>query len=254
MDKKLRNLISLFRELGFDVPKFFNGVRGIPRFLKLLGKWVVVERGKVSRISPAFGDYRNHSGEAKGHYFWQDLICGKWIFQTSPVRHLDVGSRIDGFIAHLLTFREVDVLDIRELPVKIPGLTTVIGNAQEALTAHNMKYDSVSSLHSIEHFGLGRYGDPLDLEGHIKGLSNISECVQKGGILYVSFPVGLPRVEFNSQRILDPNLPILLLKNFTLEDFVLIPWNKVPIYGLNPSDIDLNESGNAGLYKFKRLN
>jgi hypothetical protein len=27
--------------------------------------------------------------------------------------------------------------------------------------------DSISSLHAIEHFGLGRYGDTIDVNGHL---------------------------------------------------------------------------------------
>ena len=35
------------------------------------------------------------------------------------------------------------------------------------------KTDSLSCLHAIEHFGLGRYSDPIDINGHIKGLENM---------------------------------------------------------------------------------
>jgi len=43
--------------------------------------------------------------------------------------------------------------------------------------------DSISSLHAIEHFGLGRYGDPIDPLGHIKGVDNITRLLIKGGVL-----------------------------------------------------------------------
>ena len=41
--------------------------------------------------------------------------------------------------------------------------------------------DSISSLHAIEHFGLGRYGDPIDYYGHIKAISNITKMLKKMG-------------------------------------------------------------------------
>jgi hypothetical protein len=31
--------------------------------------------------------------------------------------------------------------------------------------------DSLSCLHALEHFGLGRYGDPIDPRGHEKGIT-----------------------------------------------------------------------------------
>ena len=144
------------------------------------------------------------------------------------------------------------LLDIRPSNLEIEGLTVVIGDAQESLKTFENKFESVSSLHSIEHFGLGRYGDSMDPEGHEKGLLNIADCVTLGGNLYVSFPIGEFGVEFNSQRIIPPNWPIELLKNFELKEFVLIPWKGKPIFGLNPNDVNCEITGQAGLYNFKR--
>ena len=48
------------------------------------------------------------------------------IFENSPKNILDIGSRIDGFVAHVLTFREIDVLDIRPLEGKIK--TSILRN------------------------------------------------------------------------------------------------------------------------------
>ena len=112
----------------------------------------------------------------------------------------------------------------------------------------------MSSLHSIEHFGLGRYNDELDSKGHEKGLKNIASCVKTGGTLYISFPIGSAKVEFNAQRIIDPEWPITLLNDFDLIDFVLIPWKGEPTYGLSPSEVSKQTWGQAGLYRFKKKN
>jgi hypothetical protein len=205
------------------------------------------------RIAPALQDYSAAAGSSDGHYFWQDLICAKWIYEVGPERHFDVGSRIDGYIAHLLSFREVTLLDIRPSTLDIPGLTVVIGDAQENLTEYENSFDSVSSLHSVEHFGLGRYGDNLDVWGHLKGLHNIAKCVQLGGHLYVSFPIGKKEVEFNSQRIISPLWPVEELPDFELQKFVLIPWHGQPIMDSTPGEVDTNITGQAGLYKFQRI-
>ena len=205
------------------------------------------------RIAPALQDYHAAAGSSDGHYFWQDLICAKWINEEGPERHFDVGSRIDGYIAHLLSFREVTLLDIRPSTLDIPGLTVVIGDAQENLTEYENSFDSASSLHSIEHFGLGRYGDKLDVWGHLKGLHNIAKCVQLGGHLYVSFPIGKKEVQFNSQRIISPLWPVEELPDFELKNFVLIPWRGQPIMDSTPGEVDTNITGQAGLYKFQRI-
>jgi hypothetical protein len=48
-------------------------------------------------------------------------------------------------------------------------------------------------------------------------------------------------------------MPERILKNFKLEEFVLIPWKGAPKFGLNPKDVDKKIWGQAGLYKFRRV-
>jgi hypothetical protein len=100
---------------------------------------------------------------------------------------------------------------------------------------------------------LGRYGDPIDANGHLKGLKNIAEKVKTGGVLYISFPIGQPTTEFNSQRIIHPLWPVEILEDFQLLDFVVIPWTGSPIYDLSVENVDLKIVGQAGLYCFKRM-
>jgi hypothetical protein len=57
----------------------------------------------------------------------------------------------------------------------------------------------------LEHFGLGRYGDPIDPKGYETGLHNIAKILRSGGVFYLSVPVGNERVEFNAHRVFDPN-------------------------------------------------
>ena len=55
------------------------------------------------------------SGDEGSTYFLQDLFVARNIFANNPCTHIDVGSRVDGFVAHLATFRKVKVFDIRPL-------------------------------------------------------------------------------------------------------------------------------------------
>src|SRR5581483_400021 len=63
------------------------------------------------------------AGEARGHYFHQDLLVASWIHAAAPARHVDVGSRVDGFVAHVASFRPVDVIDIRPLATSWEQIT-----------------------------------------------------------------------------------------------------------------------------------
>ena len=249
----LRKLIYITRQFGLDPIHFMNSLRMFPKYFADV-KIFKSRGGYVNSFLPALHDRNDSGGTAKGHYFWQDLICAQWVAQENPNQHFDVGSRLDGFIAHLASVRQVYQLDIRPNRVSIPNVQFLLGDAQQNLTNFKNKFDSVSSLHSIEHFGLGRYGDEIQSDGHVRGMINISECVKVKGYLYISFPIGKERVEFNSQRVLDAEFPIKILHNFELIEFVLIPWTEPPIFGTSPYDFDSTHFGFAGLYKFKRLN
>jgi len=80
--------------------------------------------------------------------------------------------------------------------------------------------DSISSLHAVEHFGLGRYGDNIDFEGYLKGLNNIYKILKVGGIFYFSAPIGKQRIEFNAHRVFSMTYLLELLEaKYKIIDF-----------------------------------
>lgn len=146
-------------------------------------------------------DKDEEGGSAKGHYFHQDLLVAQKIFNNNPTKHIDIGSRINGLIAHLASFREVTILDIRQVTPKIKNVSFIQADCMHLDSKWDNSSESISSLHAIEHFGLGRYGDEIDANGHIKGLDNIYRMLQQGGTFYFSVPIGRQRIEFNAHRV-----------------------------------------------------
>ncbi len=150
---------------------------------------------------PILHEWQEPSGRV-GTYMLQDLTVARWIHDAAPTRHVDVGSRIDGFIGNLASFRRVEVIDIRPPPQAVPGvLFHQIDLMRELPTAWVGSTDSLSCLHTIEHFGLGRYGDRIDPMGHLKGLEQLKQMVKPGGLMFLSTPIGPERVEFNAHRV-----------------------------------------------------
>jgi len=139
-----------------------------------------------------------------GEYFWQDLWVAKKIFELNPQRHIDVGSRIDGFVAHVACCRSIDVFDLRPLNSQIPGVNFHQINILSLPDKWLGVADCVTCLHTIEHFGLGRYGDKVDPEAWKDGFKNLSALLTAGGRLILSTPIGHERVKFNAHRIFDP--------------------------------------------------
>ena len=172
---------------------------------------------------PCLGDRYQPSGSASGHYFFQDFLVARRIFERKPLRHVDVGSRIDGFVAHVAAFREIEVFDIRPLTVPIPSIIFRQNDLMNPQERYKDYCDSISCLHAIEHFGLGRYGDPIDLFGHVKGFESLVEILKPGGTLYLSVPIGPECVNFNACRVLSiRSILTLAERRLDLTSFVYV--------------------------------
>ncbi|SCX25529.1 hypothetical protein DSM25558_3808 [Agrobacterium sp. DSM 25558] len=187
---------------GIDTKKIAN-YKFLKRFHRDRKEWLS-QGGSIDKQRMILEDFADNAGVAKGHYFHQDLLVAKYIFEAKPERHIDVGSRVDGFVAHVASFREIEVLDVQPLP---PVGHSNIKFRQADLTQEtdgNIT-DSLSCLHAIEHFGLGRYGDPVDVDGHRKGIANLVKMLKPGGTLYISFPIAeRSQVHFNAHRVFSP--------------------------------------------------
>jgi len=200
-------------------------------------------------------DYNDTAGKSSGHYFHQDLLVAQFIYKKCPVRHIDVGSRIDGFVAHLATFREVDVVDYRPLPESVHDNIKFI-QADAMIPQKLGKTDSLSCLHALEHFGLGRYSDPIDTEGHRKALSNFIGLLNKGGRLYISFPISRNNeIHFNAHRVFNP-LWILghpeILAYMKLVRFDYVDDSGDLHLDVSPSSVEKSISYGCGIYTLEK--
>ena len=207
MKQLARRVHSVLVLFGIDLRKTTRSLRGLPgyrRDLRLLKRQMtsVPEPFAFGTSRPCLGEESSDSGLAKGHYFHQDLLAARRISLNNPTVHVDVGSRIDGFVAHVAAFRSIEVLDIRPLPGEIPNVRFVRADLMAPVHDELVDYcDSLSCLHALEHFGLGRYGDPIDHDGHLRGLDNLYRILKTGGTLYLSVPIGPQRIEFNAHRV-----------------------------------------------------
>jgi SAM-dependent methyltransferase len=193
----------------------------------------------VVKLCPFFNDRWESAGRAQGHYFYQDLHVAQLVHADNPRKHVDIGSRFDGFIAHVASFRTLEVLDIRSQFQAIKNVTF----RQADLTRHDSLprdyCDSISCLHALEHFGLGRYGDPIDAQGHEKALRGFWRLLEPGGILYLAVPIGPQRIEFNAHRVFDVDYLVRL----TTSAMRLEEISYVDDLGNFHEDVALSEKG-----------
>jgi SAM-dependent methyltransferase len=212
MKKILIYINSSLGVLGFNLMTFYHFCRNFPFYLSDYKK-IKKQKGKntdfeFGQKTPMLGERFSESGTMSGHYFHQDLIVAKKIFNRNPKRHVDIGSRVDGFVSHVAVFRQIEIVDIRHNISNVSNISFLQADLMEMPNNLYDYCDSISALHSVEHFGLGRYGDPIDYFGHIKAIENIHKILQTGGIFYFSVPIGKQRIEFNALRVF--SIPYLL--------------------------------------------
>ena len=134
---------------------------------------------------PCLYDWYEEGGTTKDEYFWQDLYVARKIYANAPVKHVDIGSRVDSFVAHIASFREIEVFDIRPISTLIPGIVFKQADFMKPLEHIQDYCDSISCLHALEHFGLGRYGDPINPSGYELGIENMAKMLKSSGVFYV---------------------------------------------------------------------
>ena len=244
--RSARFALNLAASFGLDIQKLLWSCAGLPFYV---GSLFRLQRQR-RRLSNGWGyglpmlcldDRFTAGGTANGHYFHQDLLVAKRIFANRPVRHLDVGSRVDGFVAHVAAFRSIEVIDIRPMSSAVGGMTFVQADLMRELPPDLRECcDSLSCLHALEHFGLGRYGDNIDVAGHLVGLANLHRLLAPGGRFYFSVPIGPQRIEFNAHRVFSvAHLLELLQPGFTV-DAVSVVDDRGDLHedvGLAPADV-----------------
>jgi hypothetical protein len=165
----------------------YQRLRPNPNFQVSAGNWIpcLSDRTETTPIEPI--------------YFVQDTWFAGRIAQQKPEAHVDVGSSAKT-MALIAQFIPVTMVDIRPIPIVVPGLTFVHGSVLEMPFADG-SVPSLSSLCVVEHIGLGRYGDKVDPWGSEKTLHELLRVLAPGGDFYVSVPVDAEnKIYFNAHR------------------------------------------------------
>ncbi|OPJ60894.1 DUF268 domain-containing protein [Clostridium oryzae] len=202
-------------------------------------------------------DISESAGYIDGHYFYQDIWAAQKILKNNPLEHYDVGSRIDGLISHLLVFRnKVNLIDIRPLNYNIDGIQFICADATNMNGIADDSIESLSSLHVIEHFGLGRYGDEIDPDACFKAIKAFQRVVKSKGKLYISVPIGKEnKVCFNAHRIFNP---LTFISEFTcmeLLEFSYISEGKIKKVLKDEISNEINNISDysCGLFEFIKI-
>jgi SAM-dependent methyltransferase len=150
------------------------------------------------------------------HYFFQAAWLARRLKADPPKLHVDIGSAVT-MMGVLSGFVPSVFIDYRPLTTKLEHLYCASGNLLQLPFADG-KVHSISSLHVIEHVGLGRYGDGLAASGSARAASELARVLAPGGRLFLSVPVGRRRTQFNAHRIFETDDVRAMFPNLVLVD------------------------------------
>ncbi|MBF05404.1 hypothetical protein CL644_01720 [bacterium] len=175
----------------------------------------------ISNAYPCIKDKTVKTGFDR-HYVYHTAWAARVLREINPKEHTDIASSLF-FSSIVSAFIPIKFFDYRPANLELDNLDT--GSVD--LTCLDFPDDSIPSLscmHTLEHIGLGRYGDPIDPQGDIKAAQELARVVSEGGSLLFVVPIGeTALVEFNAHRIYTYTQVLELFSGLELEEFSLIP-------------------------------
>jgi 2-polyprenyl-3-methyl-5-hydroxy-6-metoxy-1,4-benzoquinol methylase len=128
--------------------------------------------------------------------------------KQGPLKVMDIGSASSLLPLRLarLGYR-VTALDIRPYPFDHRNLTFIQANITDSGFRSDVEFqDVVVCVSTLEHIGIGYYGDKMALEGDKLALEAMHEIIKPGGGLLLTVPFAGQFRRDDYQRIYDPEV------------------------------------------------
>lgn len=236
--------------LFYRLNKLIDITRRIIQFKKEFNLFRKMSLEKGKRFDPKWSDrypflYDNTLVTSfDTHYVYHPAWAARILAKTKPEFHVDISSTLH-FCSIVSAFIPVHFYDYRPAYLALSNLTSKKADLLSLPFKEN-SVQSISCMHTIEHVGLGRYGDPIDPDGDLKAISELKRVTAVGGNLLFVVPVGKPKIMFNAHRVYGYSQVIEYFGGFELKDFFLIPDNTLeigPIANATEDDSDMQNYG-----------
>jgi hypothetical protein len=241
-------------QLGKDILIRFP--KKVGRFFEFFGEFVKYRKHNDNRFSVAAKNlYPCLSDKLKStpfdqHYVYHPAWAARILAKTLPAYHVDFSS-ILSFGSIVSAFIPVKFYDYRPAELTLSNWESGFADLNN-LPFESNSQPSISCMHTVEHIGLARYGDPLDPLGDLKAIDELKRIVMPGGDLLFVTPVGQARIEFNAHRIYSYEQIVEYFSPLQLKEFSLIPDAGGLIQNADPALVKQQQYG-CGCFWFKKL-
>lgn len=227
--KKTLNRLRKIVPGSLGVYEFLYGLIKVPGFISDYRSFVTSAKGTTSRFPLEKKDFfpclldKTTDTPFDPHYTYHPAWAARVVARVMPKKHIDISSTLR-FATIVSAFLPVEFYDYRPANLRLPNLESKPGDLM-SLPFADSSVESISCMHTIEHIGLGRYGDPIDYDADIKAIYELKRVLAPGGTLIFVTPVGKPKIEFNAHRIYSYEQIMSYFSNLKLTEFSLIPDN-----------------------------
>lgn len=183
------------------------------------------------------------------HYVYHTSWAARKLREINPEFHTDISSSLY-FSGIASAFVPVKFYDYRPADLKLSGLESKHADLMK-LPFSDGSIKSLSCMHTIEHIGLGRYGDQIDPDGDLKAVKELRRVLAKDGSLLFVTPVGKPKIEFNAHRIYSYEMIMEMFSDLNLVEFSLITDSGDFLEKADPAIVKEQKYG-CGCFWFKK--
>jgi len=225
-----RTLKKIVLTIPFSVPTYMLA-RKVIAYPGYIGDYFrfVAQSKKNSRFNVSLKDLhpclidKTTTTHFEPHYIYHPAWAARIVANSNPTVHIDIGSTLT-FSSIVSAFIPVDFYDYRPAELKLSNLNSKHADLTK-LHFENNSIKSLSCMHTLEHIGLGRYGDPIDPSGDKKAALELARVLAVGGTFIFVTPMGKPKIAFNAHRVYSYQQVLDLFPTLKVVEFSMVPDN-----------------------------
>jgi SAM-dependent methyltransferase len=248
----MTNFLNLLRKIKSFVKRQIDQHKKQKLFEQELAQFTALLKTPIPITqNPCLTDNTGITG-IEPHYTYHPAWAARVLAQTKPAKHVDISS-ITHFSNIVSAFIPTEFYDYRPANIILSNYSSGRADLTNLHFPSN-SVESLSCMHTVEHIGLGRYGDPMDVDGDKKAMIELARVLAPDGNLLFVVPIGDARIEFNAHRVYAYQTIIDNFSGLTLKEFSLIPDDFGQIgYITNPTiDIINKQHWGCGCFLFTK--
>lgn len=197
-----------------------------------IADWYLYEPGSEDNptlfTQSLIDEYIRRIQRKESGYYGNNL--DNWLYEA--LEKYPIAGKEVGIIGSTLPFYECVVLAYGGHPITVeynkivsedPRITTF---TVEEFNKNPRKFDVILSISSIEHDGLGRYGDPINPNADLEFMTKAKSLLKEGGHMILAVPVGHDTLIWTACRVYGQLRFPLLIKE----------WNLIDSFGFSERD------------------